>query len=74
MIPIKHYHPALQLTTLRRRKTLPLVSREREEDGKDAESSSHCDVRELLLGQVQRLADDSDSILLRVPVPGQAGP
>ena len=74
MIPIRHYHPALQLTTLRRRKTLPLVSREREEDGKDAESSSHGDVRELLLGQVQRLADDSDSILLRVPVPGQAGP
>lgn len=33
----------------------------------------HCDLRELLLGQVQGLAQDGDAILLRVPVRVQAG-
>lgn len=32
----------------------------------------HGNLGELLLGQVQGLADDGDAILLRVPAPGQA--
>lgn len=71
MNPVKHYYPTLNLMILRRRRKKTLPERE---DGKDAESSSHCDLRELLLGQVQRLADNCDPIFLRVPVLGQAGP
>lgn len=34
----------------------------------------HCDLRELLLGQVQGLAHDGDAVLFGVPVFVQAGP